>query len=46
MLKVGIGMIIQRISRVCQFARRVKVNSIIDLYYIYRIVELIQNIKL
>jgi hypothetical protein len=31
--------IIHGISRACQLARRVKVNSIIDLYYLYRIVE-------
>ena len=46
-LKVcGIGIRMQKISKVCQLARRVKVNSMEDLYYLYRIEELIYNIKL
>jgi len=36
----------QEISKVCQLARRVKVNSMEHLYYLYRIEELIYNIKL
>ena len=39
-----IDIIIHGISRVCQLARRVKVNIV--LYYLYRIVESMYNIKL
>jgi hypothetical protein len=35
----------QKISKVCLLARREKVNSMEDLYYLYRIEELIYNIK-